>query len=448
MSTNNGQTKVTSAGNYGLLSKITCPHCWHRSSPGDLLWVSQHADLIGDAVAGPDAQKRFVPSRFNSDCQALDSRGMACQLLACPRCHLVIPRALTRTEPFFLSIVGGPSSGKTWLLTSMTWSLRRVLPTGFKLQFTDADTLCNVMLNENEAKLFLSENPDELTNLHKTEEKGGGFYDSVSIDGQPMQLPKPFVFQFKPSSDHPRHNMDNIHRVMCLYDNAGESFQPGHDTALNPTTQHLAKSRAIMFLFDPTQDPRFREKCRAFSTDPQLAVRPKMQQGESAMSQHTLLIEAAQRVRRYAGVPHHKKHERPLLVLVAKSDVWEKLTGEDLASEPFVDTGRGLKVLDMPRIERISSLVRNMLLENTPEIVSAAEEFCQWVIYIPVSALGGPPEFVDGKFGSRPRNVKPRWVTVPFLYLFARWSTNTVFTTRNIPQAGAEAASRAEVSLA
>jgi len=88
--------------------------------------------------------------------------------------------------------------------------------------------------------------------------------------------------------------------VICLYDNAGESFQPGHDTAQNPTTQHLAKSRALFYLFDPTQDPRFREQCRQFSEDPQLRSRPKTQEGESAMSQHTLLLEAAQRVRRYA----------------------------------------------------------------------------------------------------------------------------------------------------
>ena len=107
---------------------VTCPHCWHAFPPDQTLWVSQHTDLIGDAVLGPEAPSRFLPSRFNAAGDALDAREMACHTLACPRCHLTLPRALLEIEPLFVSVVGVPASGKCYFLTAMAWELRRILP--------------------------------------------------------------------------------------------------------------------------------------------------------------------------------------------------------------------------------------------------------------------------------------------------------------------------------
>ena len=64
---------------------------------------------------------------------------------------------------------------------------------------------------------------------------------------------------------------DALARVLCVYDNAGEHFSPGEESASSPVTQHLARSAAVVFLYDPTQDPRFRAACRGLSEDPQLA---------------------------------------------------------------------------------------------------------------------------------------------------------------------------------
>ena len=71
-----------------------------------MLWVAQHAELLGDPVLGPEAFARFLPSRFNADGEALDARDMPCQILACPKCHLTIPRALIETTPLFVSMIG------------------------------------------------------------------------------------------------------------------------------------------------------------------------------------------------------------------------------------------------------------------------------------------------------------------------------------------------------
>lgn len=412
---------------YGLISTVTCPHCWHDFAPYDVMWVAAHSDLRGDPVLGAEQQRRFVPTRFTTEGHAIDARGVTCQQLACPRCHLTVPRSNIEADPVFLSLVGGPKTGKSYLLSAMTWQLRKRLPVEFALVFNDVDTETNQHLNDNEATLFLAEDPDKLVAITKTEETGHQ-YDQANISGHAVSLSRPYLFNLRPTSEHFQiKSSDKISRVICLYDNAGESFQPGKDSHASPATQHLAKSRALMFLFDPTQDSRFREKCRNLSRDPQLAG------GRGTQRQETLLIEMASRVRRYANLPPNKKHNWPLLVLVPKSDVWGSLLGEDVLTEPILPrTGSGsLAAVDVKRIERVSQKLRALLLSETPEIVAAAEDFCQHVVYIPVSALGGSPEeseLPDGGKGLfvRPRNIAPHWATVPILYMFAKWTTGLV----------------------
>ena len=86
--------------------------------------------------------------------------------------------------------------------------------------------------------------------------------------------PRPFLFTMQPQDGHPGGDPARLARMLCLYDNAGEHFQPGQDTATSPVTRHLARSRAILFLFDPTQDPRFRAVCRGSDSPGPLSAQP------------------------------------------------------------------------------------------------------------------------------------------------------------------------------
>jgi hypothetical protein len=392
-----------------------------------VLWVAAHSDLRGDSVLGAEKQRRFVPTRFTTEGNAIDARGVACQQLACPRCHLTVPRSIIEADPMFVSLVGGPKTGKSYLLSAMTWGLRKRLPVEFALVFNDVDTETNQHLNDYEATLFLAEDPDQLVAIAKTEETGHQ-YDQANIGGHTVSLPRPFLFNLRPTTEHlHQRSSDKISRIICLYDNAGESFQPGKDGHASPATQHLAKSRVLMFLFDPTQDPRFREKLRALSRDPQLAG------GRGTQRQETLLIEMALRVRRYANLPPNKKHDRPLLVLVPKSEIWGSLLGEDVVTEPILPktSEGGLATVDVKRVERVSQKLRALLFSETPELVAAAEDFCQHVVYIPVSALGGSPEESELPGGGkglfvRPHAISPHWTTVPVLYMFAKWTTGLI----------------------
>src|SRR5687768_4272609 len=107
-----------------LVRKVVCPHCWHTFRPEEILWVSEHEELVGDPIV-KDEPIRFLPTRFNLEGCAIDAREMVCRTLACPECHLVIPRVLLENPITFFSLVGSVGSGKSNLLAAMTWELRR-----------------------------------------------------------------------------------------------------------------------------------------------------------------------------------------------------------------------------------------------------------------------------------------------------------------------------------
>ena len=409
-----------------LLPSITCPHCWRKFPPADILWVARHAELMGDSIAGPDEPLRFLPSRYTLDGAALDARGTPCQSLACPNCHLIVSRALTEAEPLFASIVGVSASGKSYFLTAMTWELRRVLPSLFGVAFSDADPVFNRALNYHEETLFLAPDPNRPVKLEKTDTVGSLMYDQIRMGQQIINLPRPILFSMRPSGRHPNADIaSTLARVVCLYDNAGEHFSPGQDTASSPATQHLGSSRVLMFLYDPTQDPRFRARCRGLSADPQLDEQTPTRR------QETILREIAGRVREFAGLPATQQVGRPLLVVVPKADVWGPLVDLDLSHEPIVPNAlAGGKVagVDIGRIEGVSEIIREMLLETAPEFVATAEEFTSNVVYVPTSALGASPQTLGDRQGLwiRPAQIRPRWVTAPFLYMFARWSHDVI----------------------
>jgi hypothetical protein len=401
-----------------LLPQVTCPHCWERFAPEQVLWVSEHVDLLGDPLLGPESQQRFLPSRYTLEGDAIDAKGMTCRTTACPHCHLPIPRAMLEIEPLFLSILGAPASGKSYFLTAMTWQLRRTLPVQFKVDFTDADPASNRALNDCEESLFLNPGQGEvipLGGLIRKTDLQGELYDTVTYGQQTVSYPRPFLFAMQPQDGHPGGDPNRVARMLCLYDNAGEHFQPGQDTAASPVTRHLARSQAILILFDPTQDLRFREVCRGGE------AAGASQRAARLSRQETILNEAAARIRRHAGLSQGAKYDRPLIVVLSKLDEWAHLLDAGDEAEPWRSQGN-LTGVDVERIERRSAQLRAVLLMHCPEIVAAAQSFAKDVTFIAVSSLGARVEIdpVSGLPGIRPRDIRPRWVTAPVLYAVSR----------------------------
>jgi hypothetical protein len=403
-----------------LLRTTVCPHCWDEFPVEDVLWISSHPNLLGDPKLGPEHQGRFLPKRFTVDGHAVDSLGLPCHALACPACHLPVPRAALEMETLFVSIFGEEECGKSSFLTTMAWELRRRLPKQFGLSFTDADTISNQALNEYENGLFLNPQANDLVPVNQLIPKtpqSGGLYDLVTLDNQQVSYPRPFLFAISPRENHPRFSdREQLARLVCLYDNAGARFRPGEDYPTHPDTQHLLHARFLLFLFDPTQDPRFlalinRGRDRSAPIVPSRASRQDM-----------ILLEAAARIRRHTGLSPRDKHNRPLTVVVTKFDLWSSLIDKPDLVEPWLHVGE-LVGLDLNRIEKISGEVRDLMASVCPEVVNAAESFAPSVTYVPVSALGRFPaqEAGDGTLASiRPRDIRPTWVTVPLLHALCR----------------------------
>jgi len=405
-----------------ILREITCPHCWESFLSSDIVWVAQHEELRGDSVLGAEALVRFLPTRFDLNGDAIDSHGMSCQQLACPNCHLVIPRVFLRYPSMIFSLIGSTFSGKSYLLTSTVWELSRRLAKQFALVYRDVDVEGNQTLLDFQKRLFMSTDPDQLVALEKTQLDSDSHYATANLDGQLVLLPHPFLYSLSVRPDHPHADDPNLRgRVLCFYDNAGEHFRPGADQSLTPGTRHMARAKVLMFLYDPTQDSRLRSKCRTFCDDPQLSGKYRTE------LQTTLLTEAGNRVRQFAHLGPNEKLPQPLLVLLSKSDIWGSLLQEDITTEPYLPGTTSdwpHAVVDCERIRRVSAACRAVLLEYTPDLVAAAEDTSREVLYIPVSSLGCSPELQEnGSLAVRPRNIQPHWVTVPIVYSFTAWAS-------------------------
>ena len=160
-----------------LLPLVTCPTCWNRFAPEEILWVATHSGLIGDSRAGEAEYRRFLPTLFTIDGRALDEKGEVCHELACPRCHAVVNRGLLEMEPLFLSILGAPSSGKSFYLATMIHSVGSILSKHFRLRFENAAPRGNQLMTEYVKTLFDYEDNSKLVKLEKTDRTGKWYYE-------------------------------------------------------------------------------------------------------------------------------------------------------------------------------------------------------------------------------------------------------------------------------
>lgn len=410
-----------------LLKQVRCPYCWELYEPERSLWIAEHDDLRGDSTLGPDEHQRFLPTRFTLSGDAIDAKGFHCSRLACPKCHLPVPRSMLEMDSFLVSIFGAPGSGKSFFLSSMTWELRRAFSQRVCISFTDADPKSNLTLSEMEEHLFLNPDVDRLVPhaslIEKTQVEG---HHSVAYGNQVVNYLQPFLFTMQPQEGHGNvAKRDRLSRVVCLYDNSGESFRPGMDTTSNPVTRHMGYAKILLYVFDPTKDQRFRNLCKGLVSDPQFENK------EALFRQESVLAEAASRVRHYARLPQQAKCSQPLVVILTKYDAWSHMLPQDPKgrTEPWIESpGIAMQGLDIPRIEERSQHVRSLLQNVTPEIVATAEAFSERVLYVPVSALGWQSEVEpDSKLlAIRPGEVQPYWVTVPLFYALAQAVTGLI----------------------
>ena len=172
--------------------EFTCPVCWLKFDRGDSMNIAVHASLRGDPMLGEEQLQRFHATRFNDRGQALDAMNIPAPDLACPHCRRKLPQGFLDMPHLIFSIVGAPSSGKSYYLSILVKILQSALFQNFGITFRDADPSANVILNQMKTQLFSASTPEDAF-LAKTELEGA-MYETLPRLGRKVPLPKPFIF--------------------------------------------------------------------------------------------------------------------------------------------------------------------------------------------------------------------------------------------------------------
>ena len=389
-----------------LVPSVTCPHCWHEFPPAQVRFIAEHEGLRGDSVQGDAAQMRFLPSRFDAQGRALDPLGAACTRLACKRCHLELPQPVLEVPQTILSIVGAPACGKSVMLAAASFSLRSGLVVD-GLEFLDADPTLNDLTVELESSLFRSSTPDQPTMIAKTD-LSGRLYRSFRVDDASWTAPKPQLFVIGRGGER---------QLLALYDNAGEHFLPGRDLPHEPVTRHLAVSRSLIFVVDPTQDHRVIERLGGRD-----AVQSMGGAGSTEQRQDLILIEAANRVRRLRALGANERLPFRIVLALAKADIWGHLASPQIKADFDDVPARNSVAVPAPDVlGRVHDASARFLSQHMPELLASARALDPDLRIVPFSGLGNPPsrEASDAGLTIRPRDVQPVWPAAPIIVALA-----------------------------
>ncbi|WP_395744166.1 hypothetical protein [Prosthecobacter sp.] len=384
--------------------EFTCPICWFKFDRGDAMNIAVHNSLRGDPILGDEAMQRFHATRFNDRGQALDAMGLSTSDLACPHCRRKLPPGFLDLPHHIFSVVGAPSSGKSYYLSVLIKILQNTLFQNFGITFRDADPSENVILTQMKTQLFSSSSPQDAF-LAKTDLEGA-LYETLPRQGRKVRLPKPFIFKLS----HPSTPESGF--SMVFYDNAGEHFEPTRNSADSPGAQHIAVASGIFFLFDPLHNTEFRAVMTGVN-DPQIKTHRIDQQD-------VILAETEVRIKSLLGMDSRERVATPLAVMVGKYDTWASLLGD----EPLLPVVEGGKVR-LDNIKTNSTRVRDLMVRVCPSIVANAEAISSNVCYFAISPLGSSPvEFLDRegtqRIGPDPKQINPRHVEAPTLWVLSQ----------------------------
>ena len=380
-----------------LGENFKCPYCRTVSDIGDVLAVSVSPSLRGDSVLGADEQSRFAPTNFTDNGLAIDAEGGICPDIACPRCHMSIPHDLMKIEQVVMSVVGTSGAGKSVFLASSIWQCRQLLKLKFALGFRDLVPTWNSWIRAYEEKLFFQQDDTKMQQIAKTDLQASTISRSVNLGGESVLLPTPSYFRLDGGGENP------YEKSLVVYDCAGEHFLPGADVHSSLVTLHTLSADSILFLFDPSADPR---------------LRPFLDRGSGTASniaqmQDVLLSELAAKSKRYMGNRSGRKLKQPLIFAISKADM---LRGElPMCAEIYRMNDAGRLAIDVAALRQVSDMTEDFLDKYVPEVSATARDISNDVWFMPISALGHNPM----KEGVRPCDIKPLWAELPIVFTLA-----------------------------
>lgn len=381
-----------------LGENFKCPYCRTVSDIGDVLSVSVSPNLLGDSVLGEGEQSRFAPTNFTDNGLALDAEGGVCTDIACPCCHMSIPQDLMQLEQVVMSVVGTAGAGKSVFLASSIWQCRQLLKLKFGVGFRDLAPSWNAWIRAYEEKLFFQQDDTKLQQIEKTDLQALNISRSVNLGGESVLLPTPSYFRLDGGKS------DACEKSFVVYDCAGEHFLPGADVHSSLVTLHTLSADSILFLFDPSADPR---------------MRPLLDRGNGTASnyaqmQDVLLAELAAKSKKYMGNRGGRKLKQPLLFAISKADMLRNELPMDVDVYRINEAGN--LSLDVAAFREVSDKTEAFLDKYVPEVSATARDISNDIWFLPVSALGHNPM----REGVRPCDIKPIWTELPVVFTLAQ----------------------------
>lgn len=385
--------------------ELICPSCWLHFSPDDINYIAVHASLMGDPLLGEDEKLRFLPVKYNALGVPLDPMGVPARERACPHCHRRLPNTFMQMKNDIISIVGAPSSGKSYYLSILLHYMPEVFFKFYNVAFVDADPPLNAVINGMISNLFSNSSDDHF--LAKTQLEGG-MYDKLIRHGKKVSLPKPFVYIMRDLGD------PSIQTSLTFYDNAGEHFEPNINIDDSPGSLHVAFANGLVFLYDPLSSPAIRGKLRNCK-DPQL-IR------ESVDQQPVILAEMSNRIKQIRNNSYDL--ETPFAFIVNKCDAIKNLLDYSSFENP-ISNGK----FDFEIVAKNSKRIREFLLGIVPDVVINAEMVSRNIMYFIASPFGHSPRVITNEAGEKyiapeMSKIKPIFIEQPFVWIFSQLDGN------------------------
>jgi hypothetical protein len=170
----------------------------------------------------------------------------------------------------------------------------------------------------------------------------------------------------------------------------------------------------VLYLYDPTQDIRFRSAYEKLLPD------QKVKDEGVTSRQETVLHEITARLTKHRARTAEDRR-RPLVVVLTKYDQWWPLIGHERLPDPLVRLSAGGEALHLGKVKYVSDAVRNVVQQYSSELVQTADDFSDNVWFIPISATGCSPERdrKTGLNGFRAGSLTPMWESIPLLTVLA-----------------------------
>lgn len=240
-----------------IIRKITCPYCFkifsnreamHRCTNDETDYKTgvRKCDLeVNDNYNGFWGEETLVPHVFRSSnfgvlgsfkpTSKCDKCGEGSNVFVCPNCCNHIPTEMVQYGSRIISVIGGPSSGKTTYIVSLINRLKKyghlfglqIIPQMVG-RYGDKKEYTTVKIKDFDDKMFKNHEP----------------LDKTPFDVKSNKKSTPLIFRLEIDNDKSKKEP----LYMVFYDTAGEAFK--EPETIQKFGKYLESSEAILLLID------------------------------------------------------------------------------------------------------------------------------------------------------------------------------------------------------